>query len=412
QWITYNQFLPAMGVALAPYDGYKADVNASLSNEFAAVGYRAHSQIHGEMEPAAPLGHWSAAQLDAFRKQGIVTELEGGTQKLMIPLGVTFGNPDLLPAVGVGPLLLGLGNEREYKNDEQIDDSLRSILFQIPKPGNPNPASCGEPVVNPACFADVQDLGAIDVQRGRDHGMPYYNDLRAAYGLPRKTTFAAITGEATDALGSYGIDDPHSLDFTSLRDENGNPIAPGTDAAADGVTDATRATPLAARLKASYGNVNKVDAFVGMVSEQHIAHSEFGELQLAIWKKQFQALRDGDRFFYAADPYLDTIRDTYRIDYRRSLADIIEMNTGTRVQGDVFHAPPESDEAQPVAGLVAAYGFDEATGTAAGDSSGRGNDGVAANTQWVDGRFGSALSFNGSSSLVRIPDTGSLDLTN
>ena len=35
--------------------------------------------------------------------------------------------------------------------------------------------------------------------------------------------------------------------------------------------------------------------------------TEFGELQLAIWKRQFEALRDGDRFFYAADPVLGDI---------------------------------------------------------------------------------------------------------
>ena len=41
-----------------------------------------------------------------------------------------------------------------------------------------------------------------------------------------------------------------------------------------------------------------------MVAEPHVPGTEFGELQLAIWKQQFQALRDGDRFFYANDPAL------------------------------------------------------------------------------------------------------------
>ena len=59
---------------------------------------------------------------------------------------------------------------------------------------------------------------------------------------------------------------------------------------------------MAARLRAIYGNVNNVDAFTGMVAERHVPGTEFGELQLAIWKRQFQALRDGDRFFYGNDP--------------------------------------------------------------------------------------------------------------
>src|SRR3954451_11921039 len=41
QFITYNEFLPAMGVPIPPYTGYKPNVNATLSTEFATVGYRA-----------------------------------------------------------------------------------------------------------------------------------------------------------------------------------------------------------------------------------------------------------------------------------------------------------------------------------------------------------------------------------
>lgn len=41
QYITYEEYLPAMGVRLAPYRGYDPDVNAGIGNEFATVGYRA-----------------------------------------------------------------------------------------------------------------------------------------------------------------------------------------------------------------------------------------------------------------------------------------------------------------------------------------------------------------------------------
>jgi hypothetical protein len=64
-------------------------------------------------------------------------------------------------------------------------------------------------------------------------------------------------------------------------------------------------------------------------------------------------------------------------------------------------------------GLVAAYGFDEGTGTGVADASGSGNGGTTSNTTWsTAGKYGAALSFNGSSSYVNVPDSSSLDLTN
>jgi hypothetical protein len=48
QYITYNEFLPAVGVQLPRYTGYNAAVNPELYNEFATVAYRAHSMVNGE----------------------------------------------------------------------------------------------------------------------------------------------------------------------------------------------------------------------------------------------------------------------------------------------------------------------------------------------------------------------------
>jgi hypothetical protein len=62
-------------------------------------------------------------------------------------------------------------------------------------------------------------------------------------------------------------------------------------------------------------------------------------------------------------------------------------------------------------GLVAAYGFDEGTGSTVSDASGAGNTGVLTNTTWTaSGRVGSALVFNGTSSRVTIADAPSLRL--
>jgi chitodextrinase len=63
-------------------------------------------------------------------------------------------------------------------------------------------------------------------------------------------------------------------------------------------------------------------------------------------------------------------------------------------------------------GLVAAYSFDEGSGTAVSDASGNGNNGTTSNTAWTTGgRYGGALSFNGTSSWVTVPDAPELDLT-
>jgi Animal haem peroxidase len=78
-----------------------------------------------------------------------------------------------------------------------------------------------------------------------------------------------------------------------------------------------------------------------MLAEQHVTGAEFGELQRAIWKREFESLRDGDRFFYLNDPGLTLIRLGLGIDYRRPLAQVIFDNTGVEVQANVFEAPAE-----------------------------------------------------------------------
>ena len=61
---------------------------------------------------------------------------------------------------------------------------------------------------------------------------------------------------------------------------------------------------------------------------------------------------------------------------------------------------------------VLALGFNEGTGTAAADSSGNNNNGTISSATWTTaGKFGSALSFNGTSSWVTVADSNSLDLT-
>ena len=63
-------------------------------------------------------------------------------------------------------------------------------------------------------------------------------------------------------------------------------------------------------------------------------------------------------------------------------------------------------------GLVAAYGFEEGTGTTAGDGTANGLNGTIGGATWVTaGKYGKALSFNGSGNFVTIADANALDLT-
>jgi hypothetical protein len=62
------------------------------------------------------------------------------------------------------------------------------------------------------------------------------------------------------------------------------------------------------------------------------------------------------------------------------------------------------------AGLVAYWSFDEGSGDVAEDGSGNGNNGEINGADWVDGKFGKALEFDGS--YVLVPNDDSYNFTN
>ena len=67
---------------------------------------------------------------------------------------------------------------------------------------------------------------------------------------------------------------------------------------------------------------------------------------------------------------------------------------------------------QQIAGLVAAYGFEEGAGATASDASGNGNTGSVSGATWTtSGRTGGALSFDGNNDFVSVADAASLGLS-
>lgn len=108
-------------------------------------------------------------------------------------------------------------------------------------------------------------------------------------------------------------------------------------------------TTLATRLKAIYGDVENLDAFVGMGAEEHVDGASFGPLQLAIWRRQFTAIRDGDRFYYErvdAERLFTLGSDgafhLAGIELLENLADLIVANTDLTyddLPASLFHLP-------------------------------------------------------------------------
>lgn len=352
QYITYHEFLPALGVTLSPYEGYDPNVDPEVSDEFATVGGRAHSMVNAGVVVEVPASEVKGSKRTQLEQMGITVLSHARSHshaRLFISQIAAFYDPAVVSTVGLGPILQGLAEEPSYKNDEQIDDSLRSVLFGIPQPGT-EPALCDVEPEHAGCFSVVEDLGAIDIQRGRDNGMPGYNEMREAVGLPAQHSFREVTGESSEEFPSDDplipptdqIDNPHILEFTSLENYYGEPIPQGSEERA---VYGARATTLAARLKAIYGSVENMDAIVGMMSEPHLAGSDLGELQEALWRRQFEALRDGDRFFYLNDPVLAELESRYGITYKHSLSELIALDAGVKgLAANVFFAPAPAHE--------------------------------------------------------------------
>jgi hypothetical protein len=270
QSIIYNEWIPAVlgPNALPAYTGYNARVNPGIANEFSTVAFRfGHSLLSGGIERHNNNG------LDIA---------DANPSGAAINLAQDFFDPNLLSAGGsVDPLtghsssnidavLKGDADGNSQAMDLLAINEVRDLLF-----GNAG--------------AGGQDLIARDIQRARDNGLPDYDTMRVAYGLPPLTSFAQITSN---------VQVQHELEQ-------------------------------------AYGSVKNIDAFEGGLAEDHVPGSDVGPLFQAIMVNQFTRLRDGDRFFYLNENWS---RDELRILRQgNTLTKVIEANTGvTNLQRDAF----------------------------------------------------------------------------
>jgi RNA polymerase sigma factor (sigma-70 family) len=177
------------------------------------------------------------------------------------------------------------------------------------------------------CDAARKSISACDGRLLRSFGPGGVLQRRDRAGLLQRRARPRGSGHPARPRPRCALLQPDALDFVRLFDGQGSVIPLGSDEAKENARFGIRRSSVAARLKAIYGSVDRVDAFVGMIAERHLPGSEFGALQYLAWKRQFQALRDGDRFFYANDPLLGAIEHRFGISFRHRLSDLIALNT-------------------------------------------------------------------------------------
>ena len=139
------------------------------------------------------------------------------------------------------------------------------------------------------------DLMAINIQRGRDHGLPGYAHYREVLGLGAVNSF-------DDLLDSFT---PEQL----------------------------------AKFKEEYKNVKDIDCFPAAISENPMKGSVLGSVNTHIILKQMGKFRSGDRFWYERDDHLTAftlkqLDEIRKVTMARVMCD--NLDGATRIQRWVF----------------------------------------------------------------------------
>ncbi len=151
QAVTYNEYLPSLGISLKAYTGFKESVAANGIAEVLTTGFR--------------LGHTQTPPLRLF--------MDESGNKDFVPLLATFFNPGGFNGHMLNNILRGGAFMKAQKVDLQMIDDLRNLsLFG---------------------GAVLLDLAAMDIQRSRDRGILDYNSVRVAFGLKKVKDFKSIT---------------------------------------------------------------------------------------------------------------------------------------------------------------------------------------------------------------------------
>lgn len=242
QAITYNEFLPILlGSKNANPDNFYIDPKTNdgkVSNEFATAAYR--------------LGHTLVSEKVAIKGN------DGSIKQ--VSLDDVFFNPDFTKQEGIGSILSGQSEQTAEKVDNKMIDGLRNRLFGPPGSGAPG-----------------LDLASLNIQRGRDHNLPSYNDMRLALGLNKIESF-------DDAIFQEGV---------------------------------------GSQLASVYTSPDDIDLWVGGLAENASGYSMLGETFTKIVSEQFAKTAKADANFYTKS--VNYAERQKFIDL--TLSDIIHANT-------------------------------------------------------------------------------------
>ena len=284
QHITYKEYLPLL-VTLPRYSGYNANVDPSITNVFASAAFRfGHSLVPNKF-----------SQLDNnFNKANPP-----------IPLQEAFLNRHIINIRGIEQTVRGLIGNLSNVVDNKFSFGLTRRLFVS------------------VDSEDYLDLTALNIQRGRDHGLPGYNEYRRLCGLSVPKTWAQVQ---------------------RLMVAN-----------------------VASKFQKVYKHPDDIDVFAGGISERHIRNSQVGPTFNCILKRQFQSIRDGDRFYYE-NPGVFTVAQLNAI-RKVTMASILcnTLKELVSVQPNVFFTPSKQSNTRKVCNSIPTLDLNPWKGNSVGD---------------------------------------------
>jgi hypothetical protein len=169
QNVTWREFLPILiGKDEVPVEHlkYRDDVNATISNVFAtAVMRMGHTLVSPQIED------------NGRRQEG---KIECRNENGCFRLRDAFFTPTIVREFGLEAAVLRLAEHPARKGDGKVNSDFINMLFPAPLKGQQSKDALGRVLLDRNSPREAADLIAINIQRGRDHGLPPWMEVRRA----------------------------------------------------------------------------------------------------------------------------------------------------------------------------------------------------------------------------------------